>query len=100
MAKISEYLKVSEAADYLGVSKDTLRRWDARGKLKAHRHPVSNFRLYAKSDLENFLRQVVSEDRRAAVSGESDSKPAKAGGRRRRRWGPPKPTQPDTADIR
>ena len=58
MAKISEYMKVSEAAEFLGVSKDTLRRWDAAGKLRAHRHPVSNFRLYLKKDLDALLTQL------------------------------------------
>ena len=58
MAKISEYLKIREAAEYLGVSKDTLRRWDAAGKLKARRHPVSNFRLYLQADLDRFLAQL------------------------------------------
>ena len=59
MAKISEYLKIREAAEYLGVSKDTLRRWDAAGKLKARRHPVSNFRLYLQADLDRFLTQLA-----------------------------------------
>jgi len=58
VAKISEYMKVSEAAEFLGVSKDTLRRWDAAGKLRAHRHPVSNFRLYLKKDLDALLTQL------------------------------------------
>ena len=32
MAKINEYLTVGEAAGLLGVSKDTMRRWDRAGK--------------------------------------------------------------------
>ena len=58
MPKISEYLKIREAAEYLGVSKDTLRRWDSAGKLKACRHPVNNFRLYLQTDLDRFLAQL------------------------------------------
>ena len=58
MAKLNEYLKIREAAEYLGVSKDTLRRWDRAGKLKARRHPVSNFRLYLRADLDRFLASV------------------------------------------
>lgn len=31
------YLRISEAADYLGVSNDSVRRWITNGKLTAHR---------------------------------------------------------------
>jgi len=58
VAKLNEYLRVGEAAELLGVSKDYLRRWDAAGKLRAHRHPVSNFRLYLKKDLDALLTQL------------------------------------------
>lgn len=67
MAKISDYLTVGEAAAFLGVSRDSLRRWDRSGKLKARRHPASNFRLYLKKDLEAFLNRigVVTSARKA-----------------------------------
>src|SRR5688572_2980146 len=45
-------LSVGDAAQYLGVSIQTLRRWDATGKLKPARHPVSKYRYYNLSDLE------------------------------------------------
>lgn len=35
---MKEYYLISELADILGVSKETLRRWDNNGKLKAQRH--------------------------------------------------------------
>ena len=41
VAKLNEYLTVGEAAAFLGVSKDTLRRWDRAGKLEARRHPIT-----------------------------------------------------------
>lgn len=47
-------MSVKDAADYLGVSVQTLRRWDAAGKLKPTRHPASNYRYYRLSDLEPF----------------------------------------------
>lgn len=62
VAKISEYLTIGEAAEVLGVSKDTLRRWDRSGDLKARRHPVSRYRLYVRHDLEQFLLRL-REDR-------------------------------------
>lgn len=55
MTKLSDFLTVGEAAGYLGVSKDTLRRWDRSGKLVARRHPVSEFRLYLTADLDLIL---------------------------------------------
>lgn len=49
-----KYLKISEAARFLGVTPLTLRNWDKKGKLLALRHPVSNYRLYPLSILEEF----------------------------------------------
>ena len=65
MAKLNEYLTVGEAAEILGVSKDTLRRWDRSGKLPAHRHPITGYRLYARHDLEALLDSVPDADARS-----------------------------------
>jgi len=54
----SDFMTVKEAAEFLGISNETLRRWDKKGKLKAYRHPVNRYRLYKKQDLENLLKQV------------------------------------------
>ncbi len=45
-------LRVAEAAAVLGVSPQTLRRWDRSGKLPAQRHPLNNYRVYAREDIE------------------------------------------------
>ncbi len=45
---------LSEVADMLSVSKETLRRWDNNGKLTAAREPMSNYRVYKKSQLKIF----------------------------------------------
>lgn len=50
----SKILTISEVAEKLGVSKDTLRRWDASGKLSSIRHPVSNYRAYTEQSLDQF----------------------------------------------
>ena len=71
MKKLSEYLTVGDAASYIGVASCTLRRWDATGKMKARRHPVTGFRLYLKEELDAIL---------AGASEAEDTKP-----RRRRR---------------
>ncbi|MBQ6471415.1 MAG: DNA (cytosine-5-)-methyltransferase [Victivallales bacterium] len=42
----NEYYSIAEVADMLSVSKETLRRWDANGKLVPIRHPMNNYRVY------------------------------------------------------
>jgi MerR family copper efflux transcriptional regulator len=56
MPKLDEYLRIGEAAAYLGVAKNTLRNWVAAGRIPAHRHPISGYRLFLVSDLEELLR--------------------------------------------
>jgi len=45
---------ISEVADLLGKSTETLRRWDKSGKLSAFREPMSNYRYYKKEQLSFF----------------------------------------------
>ncbi|NLF59943.1 MAG: DNA (cytosine-5-)-methyltransferase [Lentisphaerae bacterium] len=47
----SEYFSVTEVADILSVSKETLERWNANGKLIPIHHPVSNYRVYHRDQL-------------------------------------------------
>jgi DNA repair protein RadD len=47
-----DYLTVQQAAKYVGVSAQTLRRWDADGKVKSVRHPGNDYRYYKRADLE------------------------------------------------
>lgn len=58
MTKLSDYLRVSEAAEYLGVSPNTLRNWERAGKIVAYRHPVNDYRLFKKEDLDTLLKLV------------------------------------------
>jgi len=48
-------LKIKEAADFLGISIDTLRRWDNNGKLKPLRGGQGEHRRYDLAQLEEFL---------------------------------------------
>ena len=52
---INDKLKINEAANYLGVSIDTLRRWDDKGKLKSLRAGRGGHRYYNLTQLEEFL---------------------------------------------
>jgi DNA (cytosine-5)-methyltransferase 1 len=47
----NEYFSIAEVADMLSVSKETLRRWDANGKLLPVRHPINNYRVYHRDQL-------------------------------------------------
>lgn len=59
MAKLSEYVKVAEAARILGVSQNTLRSWAEAGKIPMHRNPANGYRLFRREDLEKFLAKVA-----------------------------------------
>ena len=50
---MSKYLTLSEVADILSVSKETLRRWDKNGKLKSVRLP-NKYRRYTMESLKQF----------------------------------------------
>jgi MerR family transcriptional regulator, copper efflux regulator len=54
--KIGDYFRIKEAAEFLGVSPNTLRNWGRGGKIAEHRHPVNNYRLYKKTELTRLLR--------------------------------------------
>jgi len=61
--KLSDYLRISEAATYLGVSPNTLRNWDNSGKVAAIRHPVNSYRLFHRRDLDVLLGRVASANK-------------------------------------
>lgn len=58
MENLRDFLRISEAAEYLGVSPNTLRNWENAGKIAAHRHPVNDYRLFKKQDLDALLIEL------------------------------------------
>lgn len=52
------YITIKQASKILGVSPLTLRNWDKNGKLKAHRHPMNNYRVYKIDDLEGVIHEI------------------------------------------
>jgi len=66
-----DFLKVAEAAAYLGMSAQTLRRWDRDGTLPALRRPGSDYRFYRRADLEPFRLQYRRAEEAAAVGADS-----------------------------
>jgi len=57
------YLKIKEVAKMLGVTPLTLRNWDNSGKMRAHRNPINNYRIYKPEDVELFLRKIESKNK-------------------------------------
>ncbi|KPJ70945.1 hypothetical protein AMJ51_00510 [Microgenomates bacterium DG_75] len=49
-----KWIPIGDAAKYLGVSRDTLRRWEKAGRIKAHRSPT-NRRYYTKEQLDQVI---------------------------------------------
>lgn len=58
MEKVKSYLRIKEAADFLGVSPNTVRTWGRDGKIPEYRHPINNYRLFKRGDLEGLLKQI------------------------------------------
>ncbi len=64
MPKLDEYVRIAEAAEYLGVHRNTLRNWGRIGKIPEHPHPVNNYRLFKVSDLDKLLRKAEQSARK------------------------------------
>lgn len=52
------FLTIKQTAKILGVTTLTLRNWDKSGKFEASRHPINNYRVYRKEDIEAFIREM------------------------------------------
>lgn len=71
---MKNYYSISEVADILGKSTETLRRWDRDGKLPAVREPMSNYRVYQKDQLQLFpeFRNFINGETRNFIEPEND----------------------------
>lgn len=65
---MSDYISLSEASELLGKSKETLRRWDNEGKLNAVREPMSNYRMYKKSEINSLFSSFVDDEIQETLS--------------------------------
>lgn len=59
---LQDYLTIKQAAKFLGVTAETLRNWDRKGKLIPYRNPLNRYRLYKLSDLEQLLIEIGQRD--------------------------------------
>jgi len=57
--RLSEYVKVAEAAAILGVSQGTVRTWAEAGKIPMHKNPANGYRLFKRDELEQFLANIA-----------------------------------------
>lgn len=60
---MKKYLTLTEASELIGKSKETLRRWDREGKLSATREPISNYRVYKRTQLELVFSDFIDQER-------------------------------------
>lgn len=58
MVKITDYLKIQDAAKFLGVTANTLRNWEKEKKIMVYRNPQNSYRLYKQEDLEKLLNNI------------------------------------------
>lgn len=61
LLSMEKYLNVGEAAKLLGVSTETLRRWDNAGKFESVRHPLNNYRVYPESNVISLVNDLQVE---------------------------------------
>jgi DNA (cytosine-5)-methyltransferase 1 len=60
MNSSSKLISIKEASEMLGVTPLTLRNWDNNGKLKALRHPMNNYRVYKRDEVEKLIESISS----------------------------------------
>lgn len=69
-------LTIGETAKILGISIDTLRRWDKNGRLKAIRVDPAGHRYYRREDIENLLKDLFALAKEWALSANAYEPPA------------------------
>jgi len=75
MTSDQTFIRVKEAAALLGVSTNTLRAWGANGKIPEYRHPVNNYRLYKREEIERIMSQMENSASRVSKPTDRKRKP-------------------------
>ena len=60
MPKLSEYVKVAEEVEILGVSLGTVRTWAADVKIPMHRSPANRYHLFMRISLPTLKRSKTN----------------------------------------
>ena len=58
MNSSSRLISIKQASQMLGVTALTLRNWDKKGKLTPSRHPINNYRVYKREDIERLIEEI------------------------------------------
>ena len=61
MLRDQGYIRVKEAAEILGVCLNTIRAWGAAGRIPEYRHPVNQYRLYKREELDLKQANALAE---------------------------------------
>lgn len=64
MSSDQTFVRLKEAVELLGVCPNTIRAWGAAGKIPQYRHPVNNYRLYKREEIEELLKKLREPERR------------------------------------
>ena len=64
-----QLISIKEAAEMLSVSTLTLRNWDKSGKLTPSRHPLNNYRVYKRADIERLVEEIGHNTKPVALRG-------------------------------
>ncbi|MCA9036914.1 MAG: helix-turn-helix domain-containing protein [Planctomycetaceae bacterium] len=49
---------MSEAAEMLGVCPNTIRSWGGNGKITEYRHPVNDYRMFKRKEIERLIKKM------------------------------------------
>jgi len=55
---MENFISINQAAEIIGVNKETLRRWDKNGKFKTVRNPINNYRVYTINRVTSFVKDL------------------------------------------
>jgi len=72
--ELPQLISIKKAAEIIGVTTLTLRNWDRDGKLKALRHPMNNYRVYRRQDIEKLILSINETSGRPIIKKESTVK--------------------------
>lgn len=57
--KLNEFLMIKKAAEFMGVTENTLRNWEKSNKITVYRNKFNKYRLYKIEDLEKLKSEIV-----------------------------------------
>ncbi|HEY5593255.1 MAG TPA: DNA (cytosine-5-)-methyltransferase [Paludibacter sp.] len=59
---MEELLTLKQASEFIGRSKETLRRWDKEGKLTSLRDPMNQYRVYKREQVESLFAAFLIDN--------------------------------------